>query len=83
MFREANLGFEGTVSRNYYDEARVGTTIKWSNITTLNSGTARTKTEGNSGNDITYDANTETAVTLTINTHKYTAFELEGSEERV
>lgn len=81
MFREANLGFEGTVSKQYYDEARVGTTIKWSNITLLNSGTARTKTEGNSGNDIVYDANTETAVTLTINTHKYQAFELEEFED--
>ena len=80
MFREANLGFAGTVSQRYYDEARVGTTIKWSNITTLNSGTARSKSEGNSGNDITYDVNTETAVTLTINTHNYSAIELEEFE---
>lgn len=79
--REANLGFEGTVSRKYYDEARVGTTVKWVNITNLNSGTARSKSEGNSGNDITFDANTETAVTLTINQHQYQAFELEEFEE--
>lgn len=78
--REANLGFEGTVSRKYYDEARVGTTIRWVNITNLNSGTARVKAEGNSGQDITYDANTETAVTLTINQHQYQAFELEEFE---
>ena len=79
--REANLGFEGTVSSKYYDEARVGTTVKWVNITNLNSGTARTKSEGNSGNDITFDANTEGAVTLTINQHQYQAFELEEFEE--
>lgn len=78
--REANLGFEGTVSRKYYDEARVGTTVKWSLITNLNSGNARQKSEGNSGNDITYDVNTETAVTLTINQHWYQAFELEEFE---
>ncbi len=83
MFREANLGFSGTVSQKYYDEAGVGTTIKWTNITVLNSGTARSKSEGNSGNDITYDANTETAVTLTINQHQYTAFELEEFEENL
>src|SRR3990167_11123381 len=80
MFREANLAFEGTVSKKYYDEAKVGTTIRWSLITTLNSGTARVKSEGNSGNDITYDANTETSVTLTINQHQYQAFELEEFE---
>lgn len=79
--REANLGFEGTVSRKYYDEARVGTTVKWVNITNLNSGTARSKSEGNSNNDITFDANTEGAVTLTINQHQYQAFELEEFEE--
>jgi hypothetical protein len=79
--REANLAFEGTVSRKYYDEARVGTTIKWPLITNLNSGTARVKSEGNSGNDITYDANTETSVTLTINQHQYQAFELEEFQE--
>lgn len=76
--REANLGFEATVSRKYYDEARVGTTIRWTNITAF---TASTKTEGNSGNDITYSANTETSVTLTINQHQYAAFELEEFEE--
>ena len=78
--RDANLGFEGTVSRKYYDEARVGTTIRWGLVTNLNSGTARTKSEGNSGNDITYDANTENSVTLTINQHQYQAFELEEFE---
>jgi hypothetical protein len=83
MFREANLGFGGTVSTRYYDEAKVGSTIKWSNITALNSGTARSKTQGNSSNDITYDANTETAVTLTINQHQYQAFELEEFAENI
>ena len=80
-FREANLGFSGCVSTRYTDEARVGTTIRWSPITLPNSGAARSKSEGNSGNDITYDAQTETAVTLTINTHQYSAFELEEFEK--
>lgn len=75
--RDANLGFSGTVSSTYRDEAGVGTTIKWNNITNPNSGAARSKSEGNSGNDITFDAQTETAVTLTINQHYYSAFELE------
>ena len=78
--RDANLGFEGTVSRKYYDEAKVGTTVRWALVTNLNSGTARVKSEGNSGNDIIYDANTENAVTLTINQHQYQAFELEEFE---
>lgn len=78
--RDANLGFEGTVSRKYYDEARVGTTIRWGLVTNLNSGTARVKSEGNSGNDIIYDTNTEGSVTLTINQHQYQAFELEEFE---
>ena len=78
--REANLAMEGTVSRKYYDEARVGTTIRWGLVGNLNSGTARVKSEGNSGNDITYDANTEGSVTLTINQHQYQAFELEEFE---
>ncbi len=78
--REANLGFEGTVSRKYYDEAKVGATIRWAQVTNLNSGTARVKTQGNSGNDITYDANTESAITLTINQYQYQAFELEEFE---
>lgn len=78
--RDANLGFVGTASRKYYDEARVGTTIRWALVTNLNSGTARVKSEGNSGNDITYDVNTESAVTLTINQHQYQAFELEEFE---
>ena len=80
-FREANLGFQGTVSARYTDEARVGTTIRWSPITLPNSGAARTKSEGNSANDITYDVSTETAVTLTINSHSYSAFELEEFEK--
>lgn len=81
--REANLGFEATVSRKYRDEAGVGSTIKWALITNLNSGTARSKSEGNSGNDITYDVNTETAVTLTVNQHQYQAFELEEFAENI
>jgi hypothetical protein len=80
-FREANLDFSGTVSSKYKDEAKVGVSIAWNVFSVLNSGTARTKTEGNSGNDITYDVNTETAVTLTINNHKYQAFELEEFEQ--
>ena len=79
-FRQANLGMEATVSARYRDEARVGTTVRWSLITAPNSSASRTKSEGNSGNDITYDASTETAVTLTINTHQYSAFELEEFE---
>ena len=78
--RDANLGFSGTVSSTYRDEAGVGTTIKWNNITNPNSGAARSKSEGNSGNDIVFDAQTETAVTLTINQHYYSAFELEEFE---
>lgn len=80
-FREANLGFSGTVSTRYTDEAKVGTTVRWSEITLPNSGAARAKSEGNSGNDITYDAQTENAVTLTINQHYYSAFELEEFEK--
>ena len=80
-FREANLGFSGTVSTRYTDEARVGTTIRWGQITVPNSGAARTKSEGNSANDITYDATVESAVTLTINQHMYSAFELEEFEK--
>jgi hypothetical protein len=80
-FREANLGMEGTVSSRYREEARVGTTIKWSLISAPNSGASRAKSEGNSGNDIVYDATTESAVTLTINTHQYSAFELEEFEK--
>lgn len=76
--REANLGFEGTVSRRYYDEAGVGTTIAWPVIGGID---AATKSEGNSGNDITYTADTPGAVTLTINQHQYAAFELEEFEE--
>lgn len=78
--RDANLAFSGTVSSTYRDEAGVGTSIRWSNITNPNSGAARAKTEGNSGNDIVYDAQTETAVTLTFNQHYYSAFELEEFE---
>ena len=82
-FRKANLAFSGTVSTRYRDEAGVGTTIRWSPITLPNSGVARTKAEGNSGNDITYDAQTEVAVTLTINQHMYSAFELEEFERNL
>lgn len=80
-FREANLGFSGTVSTRYTDEARVGTTIRWGQITVPNSGAARTKSEGNSTNDITYDVTAESAITLTINQHMYSAFELEEFEK--
>ena len=80
-FRKANLGFSGTVSTRYKDEAGVGTTIRWSLQTAPNSGVARTKSEGNSGNDITYDITTEGSVTLTFNQHMYSAFEIEEFEE--
>lgn len=75
--REANLGFEGTVSTQYLDEAGVGTTIAWPVITAFS---AAAKSEGNSGNDITFTGNTESSVTLTINQHQYAAFELEEFE---
>ncbi len=78
-FREANLAFAGTVSARYKDEAGVGTTIRWSNISAPNSGAARQKTEGNT-NTTTKDATTEVAVTLTINQHWYSQFELEEFE---
>lgn len=81
-FREANLGMSGTVSSRYKDDAGVGTSIRWSNITAPNSGAARSKSEGNN-NTITKDASTETAVTLTINAHYYSAFELEEFEENL
>lgn len=79
MFRKANLGMSGTASQRYTD-AGVGTTQKWTLISAPNSGAARAKSEGNSGNDITFDATTETAVTVTINQHYYSAFELEEFE---
>lgn len=79
-FRMANLGFSGTVSSRYKDNAGVGTTIRWGQVTLLNSGSARAKSEGNN-NTITKDVNTETAITLTINSHYYMAFELEEFEE--
>ena len=79
-FRKANLGFSGTVSNRYKDNAGVGTTIRWSQSTVVNSGVARTKSEGNSGNDIIFDVNTEGAVTLTINQWMYSAWELEEFE---
>lgn len=79
-FREANLAFSGAVSTRYKDEARVGTTIRWSNITAPNSGAARQKSEGNN-NTTTKDVTTETAVTLTINQHWYSQFELEEFED--
>lgn len=77
--REANLGFQAWTSHRYKDEARVGVSIAWSPISFPNSGAARQKTEGNS-NAITYDVSTETAVTLTINQHWYSAFNLEEFE---
>lgn len=81
-FREANLGFSGTASTRYKDEAGVGTTLRWSNVSAPNSGSARQKTEGNN-NTTTKDATTETAVTLTINNHWYSQFELEEFEENL
>ena len=80
MFREANLQWEGTVSRKFKDDAGYGVSIAWTPVTLPNSGAARQKTEGNDGNDITYDASTETNITLTINQHWYSAFELEEFE---
>ena len=82
-FREANLGFSGCVSTRYRDEAGVGTTIRWGLVTAPNSTAARTKSEGNSGNDITYDVTNEGSVTLTINQHMYSAFELEEFEREM
>lgn len=79
-FREANLGMSGCVSSRYTDKAKVGTTIRWGQITLLNSGSARQKSEGNN-NTITKDVNTESAITLTINAQYYMAFELEEFEE--
>jgi len=76
--REANLGFEGTVSTQYRDDAGVGTTIAWPTITAF---AAASKTQGNNGNDITFTGNTESSVTLTINQHQYAAFELEEFED--
>ena len=76
--REANLGFEATVSTQYRDDAGVGTTIAWPTITAF---AAAAKTEGNNGNDITFTGNTEGSVTLTINQHQYAAFELEEFED--
>lgn len=78
-FREANLAMSGTVSTRYKDEAGVGTTIRWSGISAPNSGAARSKSEGNN-NTTTKDVTTETAVTLTINNHYYSQFELEEFE---
>lgn len=74
--REANLGFAGTASTKYRDDAGVGTTIKWVTITAF---AAAAKTEGNDA-PITFTANTESAVTLTINQHQYAAFDLEERE---
>lgn len=76
-FRKQNLAFSAAVSTRYKDDAGVGTTIRWALSTVVNSSAARTKTQGNSGNDIVFDVNTETSVTLTINQHMYSAWELE------
>ena len=78
-WRRANLAFSGTVSTRYRDEAKVGTTMRWGQVTLLNSGSARAKSEGNA-NLITKDVNTEVAITLTINSHYYQAFEVEEFE---
>ncbi|MCR4339630.1 MAG: hypothetical protein NUW01_07060 [Gemmatimonadaceae bacterium] len=79
-YREANLGFSGTVSQRYVDEAKVGSTIRWG---LLNVRSASSKSEGNSGNDITFAVDTPTAVTLTINQHQYSAFEVEEFVEKL
>ena len=76
--REANLGFEGTVSTQYRDDAGVGTTIKWPTIAAF---TASTKSEGNNSQDITFQGPTAGAVTLTIDQHQFAAFELEEFED--
>lgn len=81
-YREANLAFSGTVSNRYKDDAKVGATIRWALITTPNSGAARSKAEGND-TSITFDVNTETAVTLTFNQWYYSAFDLEEMEENL
>lgn len=78
--REANLGFEATASTIFRDDAGVGTTIQWP---TISDRTALDKSEGNDSgnNDIVFEADVESAVTLTINQHQYNAFELEDFEE--
>ncbi len=76
--REANLGFEATVSTQYRDDAGVGTSIQWGEITAFS---ASSKSEGNSGNDITFTGPTESATTLTINNHQFAALELEEFED--
>ena len=81
-FREANMGFQGCVSSRYYDEAKVGTSIRWGSVTVPNSGSARTKSEGNN-NTIVKDVSTESAITLTFNQYQYSAFELEEFEEHL
>src|SRR3990172_3379642 len=75
--REANLGFEATASRKYVD-AGVGTTLSWPTIT---AATTRSKSEGNDGSAITFEANVEGEVVLTINTWTYAAFEYEEFEK--
>lgn len=77
-FREANLGFSGTVSTKYTDDG-VGVTKRWMPITLPNSGAARSKSEGND-TSITFDVSTETDVSLTINQWYYSAFDLEEFE---
>lgn len=79
-YMEANLGWDGTVSNRYKDDAKVGTSIRWSNISLPNSGAARSKAEGND-TSITFDATTEGSVTLTFNQWYYSAFDLEEFEE--
>lgn len=81
-YREANLGFSGTVSTKYTDTEKVGATIRWGTITLPNSGAARSKAEGND-TSITFDVSTETAVTLTFNQWYYSAFDLEEMEENL
>jgi hypothetical protein len=79
-FRKANLAMSGTASTRYKDDAKVGTSIRWGNISAPNSGAARAKVEGND-QPITYDVTTETATLLTINQHNYSSFEIEEFED--
>lgn len=74
--REANLGWEATVSAKYRDEAGMGTTIKWPVVSAL---TAATKAEGND-TSLVYSAPTDSSITLTINQWQYSAYELEEFE---
>lgn len=68
---EANLVLANLVTRKDMDVAKAGDTV---HIPTVAGLTANDKTAGNS---ITYEADTETEITLSIDQHKVAAFELE------